>query len=47
MGSVDITSFDFYKGEKINVREIPSRIELVPEVKKPATVRKPAAKSKK
>jgi len=42
-----ITDFDFYKGTKIEVREIPSRLELVSEVKKPASVRKPVAKSKK
>lgn len=43
----EIIDFDFYKGTKIEVREIPSRLELVPEVKKPAPVRKPVAKSKK
>lgn len=42
-----IEDFNFFKGTKIEVREIPSRLELVPEVKKPAPVRKPVAKSKK
>lgn len=42
----EFADFEFYKGTKIEVREVPSRLELVPEAKKSAPVRKPVAKSK-
>ena len=42
-----VEDFNFFKGDKINVRVIEPRLEMVSEVKKPATVRKPAVKSKK
>jgi len=43
----DIEDFNFFKGDKINVRVIEPRLEMVSEVKKPATIRKSVVKSKK
>ncbi len=41
----EIADYDFYTCTKINVREIPARLEIVKEVTKPAVVRKPTAKA--